>query len=64
MIPIIVWLVRDLIKNPGQWKEGFRKKFTNMIEYHPDPSMMDPSRRKATQVLESEIVKEFEMNNM
>ena len=64
MIPIIVWLMRDLIKNPGQWKEGFRNKLTRLVEYHPDPVRIDPSRRKNAQEIEGEIWKEFEMQKV
>ena len=60
MVPIILWLGYDLYKNPGAWKAGFIKKFTNSVELHPDPVRMDPSRRKTTHEIESEILKEFE----
>lgn len=60
MVPIIVWLSHDLYKNPGAWKSGFIKRFTDPAELHPDPVWIDPSRRKTTHEIESEILKEFE----
>jgi len=58
MLPIVVFLVWDLVKNPTAWLEGFKNKFGNVIEYHPDPIMMDPSRRKSPEEMEIDIMKE------
>jgi len=60
MVPIIIWLVKDLVKNPSKWGAAFRKKFTDPIEYHPDPARADPSRRKTINEVQMDILKEFE----
>ena len=59
MAPIVIWLVRDLIRNPSKWLQGFKKKLGNIHEYYPDPSYADPSRRKSGREIETEILKEI-----
>ena len=56
MIPVFAWLLKDLILNPMGWFQGFKNKFTNPHEYHPDPSMVDPSRRKTPEETEEYIL--------
>ena len=54
--PLVLWLLLDLYRRPKAWKEGFRKRlFSGYIEYLPDPSWLDPSRRKSPDELEAEI---------
>ena len=63
MVPTIIWLVKDLVKNPSKWLEGFKKKLGNPKEYYPDPSYADPSRRKSGREIETEILKEIELED-
>jgi len=58
MVPIIVTLLLDLIRNPRGWLNGIKHKFNNIIELHPDPIRMDPSRRKTPEETEMNILKE------
>ena len=58
MIPTIIWLVIDFAKSPSKWIQGFRSTFSNPHEYHPDPSYLDPSRRKSPEEVEIAILKE------
>ena len=58
MVPIIVYLVISLVKNPRIWLRGFEKKFSSLIELHPDPYRMDSSRRKTPEETEEIIMKE------
>jgi len=58
MVPIIVYLVMNLVKNPQKWINGFKTKFTTLANYHPDPSRVDPSRRKSPEETEIAILKE------
>lgn len=58
MLPIIIFMVKDLIQNPSAWKEGFKNRLTNLHDYHPDPSRVDPSRRKSPEEMEMVIMKE------
>ena len=60
MVPIFVFLVRDSVKYPEDWVEGFRKKLTNRVEYYPDPSYADSSRRRTDAEMEAAIIKEME----
>ena len=62
MVPIFVFLIKHFVKNPGKWVQGFKKKFANVIEYYPDPSYVDPSRRKTDMEMEAAIVKEMEQD--
>jgi len=64
MVPIIGFLVAHLIKNPSMWTAGFKKRFTNLIEYYPDPSSKDPSRRKNDREMEVDILKELESESV
>lgn len=57
MVPIIVYFVKDFIKNPQQWKNGLKKKLTSLVDYHPDPYRIDPSRRKSPEEVEIDILK-------
>ena len=60
MVPIIIFLVKDFVQNSDKWKKGFAKTFGNRIEYLPDPSSADPSRRKTNLEMEAAILKEVE----
>lgn len=60
MVPIIVLLLKHLIQNPQKWVKGFKKTFGNKVEYYPDPSSVDPSRRKNMEEMEAAILKEVE----
>nr|QBP15011.1 solute carrier family 6 [Cyanea capillata] len=52
-LPLLIWLV---INWPKNWMEGFRKTFASgWANYHPDPSWVDPSRRKSPMQMEEEI---------
>lgn len=57
--PTFIYLLKDLVQNPTKWKEGFRKKFCTLAEYHPDPSIVDPSRRKSPEEIEIDIRKKL-----
>ena len=58
MVPIIITLVMDAVRNPKTWLNGFKRKFTTLADLHPDPYRMDPSRRKTPEETEMVIVKE------
>jgi len=62
MIPILIFLIRDLIRNPSRWVKGFRSKFGTLADLHPDPVRMDPSRRKTPEETEMTIMKEDAAN--
>jgi len=52
-VPLIGYMAYDLFKRPKAWARGFKKRlFTSWIEYLPDPSWADKSRRKT--ILEME----------
>ncbi|XP_057312822.1 sodium-dependent neutral amino acid transporter B(0)AT1-like [Hydractinia symbiolongicarpus] len=57
--PIFIYLIKDLVQNPTKWREGFRKKFCTLAEYHPDPSIVDRSRRKSPEEIEIDIRKKL-----
>jgi len=46
IVPIIGFLVVDLYQNPKDWARGFKNRLCNRIEYYPDPSCYDPTRRR------------------
>jgi len=62
MVPIIIYMVIDLVRNPSKWKEGFKNKLTNVVDLHPDPVRMDPSRRRTPEEMEMVIMKEDAAN--
>lgn len=64
MVPIILFLVRDVLKNHKIWARGFRQRFGDLKNYHPDPSVVDPSRRKNDREIEQEIIKEMEQEEL
>lgn len=52
-VPTVFFIVYNWPKN---WVQGFRKTFASGIaNYHPDPSWIDPSRRKTPSEMEEEI---------
>ena len=62
MVPIIVYMLLDFVRNPGKWASGFKNKLTNVVDLHPDPVRMDPSRRKTPEETEMTILKEDAAN--
>lgn len=55
-VPIIIFLGLDLFRRPRVWLRGFKKRFlTSWVEYLPDPSMVDKSRRKTNAQMEALI---------
>lgn len=64
MVPIIVYLVQDVIVNHKSWARGFRQRFGNLNNYHPDPARTDPSLRKSGREIEEEILKEAEQEDL
>ena len=58
MIPIIITMVIDAVRNPRAWLDGFKRKFSSLAELHPDPYRMDSSRRKTPEETEMVIMKE------
>ena len=60
MIPIAVWLIKDFLRNPRKWLTRVSNKLCNKYEYHPDPSRVDPSRRRSPKDIETEILQELE----
>ena len=45
-----------IIKWPKDWLQGFKRTFASGIaDYLPDPTWVDPSRRKSPHEMEQEI---------
>ena len=61
MVPIVVWLVMDLARNPRAWLKKVSIKLSNKYEYHPDPVRVDPTRKKDKKDIETVILKELEL---
>jgi len=45
IVPIFAYLLKDLVRNPKGWVEGFKDRLCHRIEYLPDPSSYDLNRR-------------------
>ncbi|XP_066910380.1 inactive sodium-dependent neutral amino acid transporter B(0)AT3-like [Clytia hemisphaerica] len=43
--PILIGLIKDLVQNPQEWKDGFQNRLCHPIEYAFDPSDYDLNRR-------------------
>ena len=54
ILPTLLFLV---IKWPKNWLQGFKRTFASGIaNYLPDPTWVDPSRRKSPEQMEQEIL--------
>lgn len=57
-LPTLLYLVKDFLSRPDEYAKGFKKRFfSSWVEYLPDPSWADQSRRKTKAEME-EIFKE------
>ena len=64
-LPIIVYLALDFIKRPREYARGFKKRFcTTWIEYLPDPSWMDDSRKLNTKAMEAKVNQDIRISEM
>lgn len=64
-LPIIYFMFLDLWQRPRSWAKGFKKRlFTSWIEYLPDPSMVDRTRRKTEEEMKQIVQKYVNENEL
>ncbi|XP_065058071.1 sodium-dependent neutral amino acid transporter B(0)AT3-like isoform X2 [Rhopilema esculentum] len=63
--PVIIWAVFWMIKHwNGTWRSSVWETLTGgWVEYHPDPSWVDPTRRKSNIEMAKVIAEEDQMAN-
>ena len=64
--PCVVWAVVWCIKHwNGTWRSSAWDKLTGgLVEYHPDPSWMEPNRRVSAAVMKKTIEEEQKQNKI
>ena len=54
---VLAWLMKDFLSNTNKWVINIKNKIGTLAEWHPDPSMVDSSKRKMYSDLDKDISK-------